>query len=340
MLFGLIGCRNSEDPHVVLYASADDFLARRIVDAFEEETGIRISLVGDSEAQKTTGLVQRLRAERDHPQADVFWSSEIMMTIALAEEGVLASYQSATTEPWPAQYKDSEGKWFAFAGRARVIVYAKDRVRQDEIPAAWTDLTQRRYQGRIVMADPRFGTTGGHLAAMKAYWDHRVSPGYYQAFLLGLRDNGARILPSGNAGVVRAVMEGEADFGLTDTDDVWAAQRNGWEVDLVYPRHDLEDMRGGGTFLMPNSVALVAGAGHPREAGMLIEFLLSEEVERMIAESDSHNIPLRPGLSESYPEYAVPDPMRVDLDRAATLHQESVAEAMKLLVPPATNENP
>ena len=74
------------------------------------------------------------------------------------------------------------------------------------------------------MADPRFGTTGGHLAAMKAYWTSIMGAAYYTAFLEGLAANNVRLLPSGNAGVVRAVADGEADLGLTDTDDVWAAQ--------------------------------------------------------------------------------------------------------------------
>ncbi|MHC5009094.1 MAG: hypothetical protein ACYTGF_17245 [Planctomycetota bacterium] len=68
------GCSPSE-PGVVLYVSADDHIARQVVGAFERETGIRVATVGDTEQTKTTGLANRLRAERDNPQADVFWSS-------------------------------------------------------------------------------------------------------------------------------------------------------------------------------------------------------------------------------------------------------------------------
>src|SRR5688500_9289890 len=57
----------------VLYVSADDFLARQIVRAFEAESGIRVDMVGDSEVNKTTGLANRIRNERDNPVADVFW---------------------------------------------------------------------------------------------------------------------------------------------------------------------------------------------------------------------------------------------------------------------------
>lgn len=332
------GCRRADVPEVVLYVSADTHLARTVVDRFERETGIHVLIVGDTEAKKTTGLVGRLRAEADRPQADVFWSSEIFMTIGLASDGVLAPYTSPAVSDWPDAWRDADGRWYAMAARARVIVYAPDRVAPEDVPKTWTDLTHRVYRGRVAMADPRFGTTGGHLGAMKAWWDRVAMPGYYEAFLLGLRDNNVRLLPSGNSGVVRAVVDGEADLGLTDTDDVWAARARGLDVDLVYPAHSHEEERGNGTLLIPNTVALVAGGPNPEAAGRLIDFLLSETVERMLAESDSHNIPLRPGLAASYPEYAVDDPLAVDYHRAAAARADAVTAAMRALTAPAPDD--
>lgn len=323
------GCRRGDADEVVLYVSADEHLARSVVRRFEAETGLRVLLVTDTEAKKTTGLVERLRAERDHPQADVFWSSEVFMTIDLADEGVLAPYRSPATAVWPRSFRDDDDRWYGFAARARVIVYAPGRVSHDEIPATWTDLTQPRYRGRIAMADPRFGTTGGHLGAMKAYWDRVAMPGYYEAFLLGLRANGVRLLPSGNAGVVQAILDGDADVGLTDTDDVWAAQARGLDVALVFPDHTHEPIDGNGTLLIPNTVGRVRGGPNPEGAGRLIEFLLSADVERMLAESTSGNVPLGPDRADA--TGPVVDPMEVDLRRAAAARRTAVAMAMRIL---------
>jgi iron(III) transport system substrate-binding protein len=300
--------------------------------AFEHQTGIRVGAVGDTEQTKTTGLANRLRAERNRPQADVFWSSEVFNTINLAEEGVLDGYEPGAAPGWPEGFRDAHHRWYGFAARARVIVYAPDRVAPPDRPQTWMDLTRPVFKDRIVMADPRFGTTGGHLAAMKVYWSRVVGSAYYDAFLMGLAANGVRLLPSGNAGVVQAVADGEADLGLTDTDDVWAARARGLDVDLIYPRHHVDpDAAGGGTLLIPNTVARVKGGPHPRAACRLIDFLLSEQVERMLAESVSHNIPLRPGLAASYPQYAVPDPLRADYARAAARMQGAVEQAMRRL---------
>lgn len=327
----MTGCGGS-DNEVVAYISADEQFARRIIARFEKETGIDVKFVGDSEVNKTTGLAQRLKAETNNPQADVFWSSEVFMTIALAEDGVFEPYQSPQAKDWPSRFVDDKHRWTGFAARARVIVYNTETVAKDTIPTTWMDLaSDERFKGRIVMADPRFGTTGGHLGAMHAYWSAQISGSYYEAFVMGLAESEVRMLPSGNAGVVEAVAAGEADLGMTDTDDVWAAQARGMKVDLVYARHDVSDDRGGGTLLIPNTVALVKNGPNPENAKKLIDFLLSETAERLLAESDSHNVPIRPGLAEQFEQYAVPDPLNVSFEAAAAKREEAVALAMELL---------
>lgn len=322
-------CRRDDRPVVVVYVSADEHIARQVIDAFEREAGIRVLMVGDSEARKTTGLVERLIAEKNRPQADVFWSSEVFMTIDLAQAGVLREHRSTATADWPKAFRDELDRWYGFAARARVIVYAPDRVPEDQIPRTWMDLTQDRFKNRIVMADPRFGTTGGHLGAMKAYWDREVMPGYFAAFIEGLVANGVRMLPSGNAGVVEAVAKGEADVGMTDTDDVWAAQAREFNVQLIYPSHNVEqEAAGAGTLLIPNTAAIINGAPHPVQAARFMDFLLSERVERMLAESTSHNVPIRAQLAEKYPQYAVPHHLKVDYVQAAAARKPAVESFM------------
>jgi iron(III) transport system substrate-binding protein len=321
------GC---SDDRVVLYVSADDYVVREVIERFTETTGIEVNVVGDTEAAKTTGLANRLRAERDRPRADVFWSSECFMMIQLAQEGLLDPHDSPAVAHWPADFHDADRLWHGFGLRARVIVYAPDRVEPVHVPDQWSDLKHERWKGRIVMADPRFGTTRGHMGVMKWFWEREL-PGAFNAFLEFLADNDVRLLTSGNAGVVQAVASGEADIGLTDTDDVWAAQRNGAKVDLVYPYHGIPGKRGDGTLVIPNTVALVKGGSHRADAIRLVDFLLSEEVERLLVESDSHNVPVRESLAAAHPQYAVPHPLRVDWAQATAEMDGAVDEAMRLL---------
>jgi len=316
---GLIGCGKGKSPGsggktVVLYTSVDQQFAEKIASRFTKKTGIKVQCRFDTEATKTLGLVQRLRSESKHPQADVFWSSEIFETIRLANEGVLASYRSSALANWPEDLCDARGRWYAFALRARVLAYNTRRVKADEAPKSIEDLLGERWKGRVVMARPQFGTTRGHVAAM---WVH-YGPQRAKHIFRGLKANGVRLV-NGNSTAVRMVAEGRADVCLTDTDDVWVAQRNGWPVELVYPRHGEA-----GTVLIPNSVALVRGGPHPVSAATLIDFLLSPEVEEMLARSDSHNIPIRAELTREFPQYAVRDAMAVDYAKVAEATKDAI----------------
>lgn len=333
LAFAGVAC--SDRPSVVVYVSADEAFARPILAEFERTSGVRVDAVFDTEATKTTGLANRLRAERDRPRADVFWSSENVQTILLAEEGVLAPASSEGLGAWPAEHRDAQGRWYAFAARARVIVVARDRVPKEEWPTTWMELTQDRWAGRVAMADPRFGTTRTHMGVLATEWERRLMPGAFGAWLEGLGEQRVALLTSGNAGVVEAVASGQFDVGMTDTDDVWAAQARGMAVELIYPRHVEGDEPQGGTLLIPNTCALVArpttDASDRRHAIALMEYLLSAEVERALLASDSRNIPLAPALAEEAKAWLPPDPLRVDWSRAAPAAEEASNRAAAVL---------
>jgi len=108
------------------------------------------------------------------------------------------------------------------------------------------------------------------------------------------------------------VATGQADVCFTDTDDVHAGRRNGWSVAM----NDL-DQDGDGTLVIPNTAALIKGSPHPDEAKVLMDFLLSEQLERMLAASDSHNCPIRLALAEQFESYLIPKPLGVDYEEIA-----------------------
>lgn len=317
---GLNSCRegDADAPTVVLYYTVDDVYARPIIEEFERQTGVSVETRTDTEATKTTGLVQRLRLERDNAVADVYWSGEPFMTQLLAEEGVLVDAAVESLGDWP---RPAGAVWYPMSVRARVVVYNTSRVGSADAPKTMHDLLDTRWKGRVVMARPSFGTTRGHMAAFVALWGTEEA----ERWLAGMTTNGVRLL-DGNSAVVRAVAAGEADIGLTDTDDVWAGQRHDWPIDLVYIRHDEPAGSSLGVLTIPTTVARVHGGPNPDGASTLIEYLLSERVERALAESDSHNFPLRPSLRESFLGYEPPDPIDIDFARVVA----SMDEAMRL----------
>ncbi|KPK80755.1 MAG: hypothetical protein AMJ81_11425 [Phycisphaerae bacterium SM23_33] len=324
MCWAGVCCRGGSKPaqqKVCLYTSVDQTLAEPIIAEFEKQTGIKVVARFDAEADKTVGLVQRLRSERARPYADVFWSNEVFYMIQLAREGLLEGYVSEETKDWRKRFADPQGRWHGFCLRARVIAYNTRRVTPEEAPKRLEDLLQEKWKDRIAMAKPQFGTTGGCVSSWFVHYGQQRA----EQILSGLKANRIQVLPS-NSQAVRAVADGRADVCLTDTDDVYAAQRNGWPV-----ARNFLSLGEAGALAIPNTVALVKGGPNPTEARRLVAFLLSEQVEEMRVRSESHNTPVRASLAQRFPQYAIPKPLDVDYEKVADALSSAIPKAREIL---------
>lgn len=332
-LLNLAACSRQPAPdrqEVVLYSSVDEQFLRQIITAFEQQTGVRVLIVGDNEAVKTTGLVQRVLAEKDRPQADVWWSSEPFGTIRLARDGALEPYRSLSAEQsieggWPSDLKSDH--WYGFALRFRVLGYSEERLPAP--PRTPGEMTNPELKGRIGMARPQFGTTRGHMAILLHAW----GPDRFRAWIESMRDNGLRLY-DGNASAVRGIRQGEIDVCMTDTDDVWSAQRNGWKIAAAHEPAEPGDkpsFPSTGPIALPNTLALVRGGPNPERGKQLIDFLLSEQVERLLAESDSHNVPVRPVLRSEYARWAPPAWRPIDYGAIESKIDEALAICQDVL---------
>ncbi len=271
---------------VVIYTSLDQIFSEPILQEFEKKTGIKVKAVYDVEAAKTTGMVNRLIAEKNNPQADIFWNSEVGRTIILKQKGILSPYRSPSAKDIPEQFKDKDGYWTGFAARCRILIYNTNLVKKSELPKSIFELTDPKWKGKVAMAYPLFGTTSTHTAAWYALLGRKKT----ENFLKAIKKNKV-IIVNGNSVVRDLVVEGEAAIGFTDTDDANVAIQMGKPVDILYP-----DKEGIGTLLIPNTVAMIKGAPHPKEAKKLMDYLLSREVESKLAFCESAQMPLRDGI--------------------------------------------
>lgn len=317
MAAAVCGCgRPDTAPRVVVYSSVDEPVARPVLEAFQSKTGIRVVLVTDAEAAKTVGLAARLEAERNNPQADVYWGNEPFHTINLARNGVLAEYASPAAADIPAKYKDSAGRWASCGLRLRVIGLAAggEAARACAAVKGVADLARPELRGRTGMARPSAGTTGGHVAALYVAMGEAAA----RRLLESLRDNGIRLL-GGNSQVVRYIAEGQLWAGLTDNDDVLNARRRGWKVEMMMP-----DQEGPGTLAVPTTVAMVAGCRRSENARRLIDYLLSAETEKRLVDAGFAHCSVRV-------EPRGVRLMSVDYNAVAAKLPYAVADALRIL---------
>ncbi len=303
----LAGCQGSRN-EVVVYTSVDQVFSEPILKDFERETGIHVNAVFDTEETKSTGVLNRLLAEKDHPQCDVFWSGDPVRTLVLKREGLTAPYFSPEARDIPAVYKDPEGHWTGFSARARVLLYNTDRLQGEGAPASIFDLTKARYRGQVALANPLFGTTTFHMAALfTVLGDERA-----KAWLDSLRTNGL-VLATSNGDVRKRVVQGEVACGITDTDDAFEAMKEGSPVRIVFPDQD-----GIGTLIIPNTVNLIRGCPHPENGKKLIDYLLRRSTEAKLAVSCAQ-MPLHKGVEvpTDVPSLDSIVPMKIDYDATA-----------------------
>lgn len=294
---------------VVVYTSLDQVFSEPILKEFEQRTGIKVKPVYDVEASKTTGLVNRLIAEKNNPQADVFWNSEVGRTLVLKDKDILAPYNSPSASDIPSQFKDANGFWTGFAARARVLIYNTNMLKSAEVPKSIFDLTKPQWKSNAALAYPLFGTTATHVAAMYAVLGKEKTEQYFK----DLKANGV-VIVDGNSVSRDVVVQGEVAVGFTDTDDVNVAIQAGKPVKMIFPDKD-----GIGTLLIPNTVALINNAPHPEEGKKLIDFLLSKEIEGKLAFSESMQIPVRQDVDRPphVPAYNSIKAMQVDYQAIA-----------------------
>ncbi len=175
------GCWSAKENSVVVYTALDSEFSEPILQKFTAETGIKTLPKFDVESTKTVGLANALIAEKARPRADVFWNNEIVNTLRLRDEGVLDTYISPVGEQYPEAFRGTDGRWYGFAARARVLIVNTRLVPEDQRPTSIHDLADPKWRGKIGIAKPLFGTTATHATCLFAAWGDKKAKEYFRA---------------------------------------------------------------------------------------------------------------------------------------------------------------
>jgi len=305
---GLWCCSRTSSQEVVVYVSEDQVFAEPILKDFERKTGIKVKAVYDTEEAKSTGVMNRLIAEKNNPQADVYWANEPIRAEVLKQLGIATPYISPNAKDIPDIFKDPEGYWTGFSARARVLIVNK---RVKDKPRSILAYTDPHWKGKAVIANPLFGTTTVEVATLFTIWsDERA-----KKFMEEMKKNKVKISTS-NGESADLVAAGEFDFSLVDSDDAVNRIRQGKSVEMIYPDQGKDEI---GCLILPNATLLIKDAPHPKNAKRLIDYLLSKETEQKLAFADCAQIPLHPGVKTppDVPNIKDIKTMRIDYARIA-----------------------
>ena len=240
---------------VVIYAAQDQVYAEPILKEFEQQTGIKVRAIYDSEATKTVAIANRLLAERGHPQCDVYWGNEELRTRQLAAQNV---------------FRETNG-WAAFGYRSRRIAVST-LTNSTLTPKSLLELTNAAFRGQVALAYPLFGSTATHLMALRQHW----GAAGWENWCRALAANKPFVV-DGNSVAARMAGKGQVNVALTDSDDIAAEIREGGKLQSL--SIDAE------TLLLPNTVAVIRGAPNPAAAQRLFEHLQSRAVTEKLVQA-------------------------------------------------------
>lgn len=285
VVFLFLSCSKDElNDEVIIYTSVDQVFSSQILKEFEQESGIRVKAVYDTEATKAVGLEKRLYQERLHPKADIFWNSENLRTARLDSFGIF------TEQPQKAKlYSDTQSdfvsdnkSWFSMGIRSRVFIVNTDLMDEDSYPSKLEDLIDPKYKSKVAICSPLFGTASAQFAGLYAKWGAER----FINFLKALKANDVAIL-AGNSTVKSAVGRGEYIFGLVDTDDALVGIEQGLPIEMVY-----YDQESDGMFAIYQTIGILKNGPNPKMAQKLFDYLLSAEIEDKLISMNAVQFPI------------------------------------------------
>lgn len=274
--------KKTDSKELIVYTGRKESTIKPVIDAFAAKTGIKVTIKGG----KTGGLINEIEQEKANPIADIFISTAAGSVEAVSEKDLFASYVSPGSEKIPADQKSSKGTWTAISGRARVILYNTNLVK--DAPKSILELTDPKYKGKIAIA----GTVERTTLSQLAYLIDFMGEAKAKEFVENLKKNELKILPD-NSDVRKGVASGEFALGITNSPNYYIAKQEGAPVGVVYPDQGEGQM---GTLVNPNTASIVKGTKHMAEAKQFIDFMLSPEAQSLL-NKDGYEIPVIPGVA-------------------------------------------
>lgn len=286
----LFSCKNenkkaeettTESKEITVYTHRHYESDQMLFQLFEEKTGIKVNVVNASADE----LIQKMMMEGTQSPADVLITVDAGRLHRAKENGLLqAIHSDIISNIVPSHLRDKDNQWFGITKRARIIAYAKDRVTAEEL-TTYEDLASEKWKNRLVIRSSSNIYNQSLMAAIIANNGEEAAKEWSQAIV----NNMVREPKGSDRDQVKAVFAGEGDvtfvnsyyignmLNSSDPEEVRAA--NG--VGIFFPNQETT-----GTHVNVSGAGVAKYAPNKENAIAFIEFLLSEEAQKIFAESN------------------------------------------------------
>lgn len=272
---------------LVLYNGQHEQTTQALVSAFEKQTGIQVTVRNGDEDQ----LAEQIMQEGSRSPGDVFYTENSPALMKLAGQHLLAPVDKATLAAVPSADSSPGGNWVGVTARISALVYNTNALKPSQLPTSVMDLANPKWAGKLGIAPGEtdfqpiitsIADTHGSAAAL--------------AWLKGVKANaGSHIYPD-NETLTSEVNSGQVEIGLINH-YYWYRLRAGLGAGAMHSALHYFAPGDPGYVLNVSGAGILASSTHQAAAQKFLAFLISAPGQRIIAQSDSFEYPLRPGVA-------------------------------------------
>ncbi|MDW7673972.1 MAG: Fe(3+) ABC transporter substrate-binding protein [Bacillota bacterium] len=299
----LVGCSSTEAPSnnvqvneeqgeqvVNLFTTRHYDTDQLLFDLFTEQTGIKVNVVNAGADE----LIERIELEGADTVADLLITADAGRLHAAKERELLQPVESELiANNIPENLRDIDNMWIGLTKRARVIVYAPDRVDPAEL-STYEALTNPEWKGRVIARTSNNIYNQSLMASFVELWGEEKA---YE-WAKGLKENLARDPQGNDRDQAKAVAAGVGDVAIMNTYYIGGMLKSAdpeerkvaANIGVFFPNQETD-----GTHINVSGIGLTKYAKNKENAIKLMEFLSSEKAQKLFAEANNE-FPANPNV--------------------------------------------
>jgi iron(III) transport system substrate-binding protein len=287
----LFSCRsNVKNPHrLLIYTPHGQDLLRDFVSQYKQkypDADVQFLDMGSRD------ILERVRVERNRPQADLWWGAAHTTFQTAADENLLAEFRPTWADKVPDTARDRQGRWFGTYETPQVIVYNTEAVSAAEAPRDWDDVLDPKWHDKVLIRSPYPSDTMRAIFGAMIWRSLKEtgSPEKGYEWLRKLDANVHEYTADGTL-LMQKLARREGLISLWDMPDVWLSkEQKNFPVGYSLPTS--------GTPVVTDGIAIIKGAQHEDEARRFYEFVTTPD-SLIYAAHKYYRIPARTDLDRS-----------------------------------------
>lgn len=262
-----------EDTTLMVYSALDQRIAEPLFARFTDETGIEI----DTWYDQTGALFNMIIMWFSDTECDVLITDNtVHMYLMANDQSYTIPIPLETAQQVRDEFREPWDRWVGIAGRMVGFAWRTDRIDPGELPQQLSDVTEPAWVGRV----------GWAPSDQNALWLLVIEralngDGMMLELVRGMLALEPREFET-DAEVLDALVRGEIDLALATHVQV-AELRELWGDDIPIGFHRIDD-GGASSQVLTWSVGVIQQTDQPRAGMRLVEFLVSPEVQTILAE--------------------------------------------------------